>query len=70
MNQKLIFIAAGGTGGHVMPGIALARELKARGHTVRFIVKNNDRFITVIRNYSFEIREIDIAGWNRRSYLQ
>jgi UDP-N-acetylglucosamine--N-acetylmuramyl-(pentapeptide) pyrophosphoryl-undecaprenol N-acetylglucosamine transferase len=31
---KLIFIGAGGTGGHVLPATQIARELEARGHKV------------------------------------
>ena len=31
-----IAIAAGGTAGHVNPALALAEELRRRGHTVRF----------------------------------
>nr|MBA3728642.1 glycosyltransferase [Actinomycetota bacterium] len=30
-------IAGGGTAGHVLPAVALARELRSRGHEVRFV---------------------------------
>ena len=32
-----ILIAAGGTGGHMFPGVALARTLSDRGHRVAFV---------------------------------
>jgi UDP-N-acetylglucosamine--N-acetylmuramyl-(pentapeptide) pyrophosphoryl-undecaprenol N-acetylglucosamine transferase len=32
-----ILIAAGGTGGHMFPGVALAQALSARGHRVAFV---------------------------------
>ena len=34
---KHLIIAAAGTGGHVMPGLAVAEEMKKRGWTVSWI---------------------------------
>ncbi|TDR30837.1 undecaprenyldiphospho-muramoylpentapeptide beta-N-acetylglucosaminyltransferase [Hydromonas duriensis] len=34
MSQKTILIMAGGTGGHIMPGLAVAHELELQGHKV------------------------------------
>ncbi len=34
MEAKKIIVACGGTGGHAFPGLAVARELRARGHEV------------------------------------
>lgn len=35
-----ICIAAGGTGGHLLPGLAVGKELRKRGHKVHFIVRS------------------------------
>ena len=37
MSEKHLIIAAAGTGGHVMPGLAVAEEMKRRGWTVSWI---------------------------------
>lgn len=36
-STRPIMIVAGGTGGHMFPGVALARELSLRGHRVVFV---------------------------------
>ncbi len=48
-----VVIAGGGTGGHLFPGIALAEELRARGHEVTFV--GTERGI--------EARVLPIEGW-------
>lgn len=35
--KKRILIMAGGTGGHIMPGLAVAHELEQQGHTVAWL---------------------------------
>ncbi len=39
--QRLI-VACGGTGGHVFPGVAMARELRQRGHAVELWLAGRD----------------------------
>ena len=37
MSQKTALIMAGGTGGHIFPGLAVAEELRARGWRVHWL---------------------------------
>jgi UDP-N-acetylglucosamine--N-acetylmuramyl-(pentapeptide) pyrophosphoryl-undecaprenol N-acetylglucosamine transferase len=37
MMQKTILIMAGGTGGHIIPGLAVAQELEKQGHRVAWL---------------------------------
>lgn len=42
MEPKTFVVACGGTGGHVFPGLAVARELKRRGHHVEVWFSGRD----------------------------
>lgn len=58
-------MAGGGTGGHVMPALAVARELRARGHSVRFIGTRRGLESRLAPAEGFPIEWIEIGGLNR-----
>ncbi|OGS19352.1 MAG: undecaprenyldiphospho-muramoylpentapeptide beta-N-acetylglucosaminyltransferase [Elusimicrobia bacterium RIFOXYA2_FULL_50_26] len=63
---KTIIIAAGGTGGHLYPGIALARELARRNFTPVFIVRENDPAQDILAREQFAFRAIPVRGMPRK----
>jgi UDP-N-acetylglucosamine--N-acetylmuramyl-(pentapeptide) pyrophosphoryl-undecaprenol N-acetylglucosamine transferase len=58
-------MAGGGTGGHVIPAIAVARELRSRGHNVRFIGTQRGIEAKLVPAADFPIEWIVIGGLNR-----
>ena len=58
-------MAGGGTGGHVIPALAVARELRARGHAVRFIGTRGGIEAKLVPAAGFPIDWIEIGGLNR-----
>jgi UDP-N-acetylglucosamine--N-acetylmuramyl-(pentapeptide) pyrophosphoryl-undecaprenol N-acetylglucosamine transferase len=67
-----IIIAGGGTGGHLFPGIAIARELKKRCEEVHilFVVGRRKMERDIILKAGFEIRSIDVEGMVGKGVLQ
>jgi UDP-N-acetylglucosamine--N-acetylmuramyl-(pentapeptide) pyrophosphoryl-undecaprenol N-acetylglucosamine transferase len=57
-----IVIAGGGTGGHVMPGLAVARELRAAGAAVTFVGTARGLEARLAPAAGFELRLITIGG--------
>lgn len=62
--QHCIWIVAGGTGGHLYPGIAVARELSRAAH-VRFIVRRGDLGKAILSREHFDVVEITGQGMPR-----
>src|SRR6202795_796956 len=62
-------MAGGGTGGHVIPALAVARELRARGHSVLFIGTRRGMEAKLIPAENFPIEWIEIGGLNRVGFL-
>ena len=60
-NNKIV-IAAGGTGGHLYPGIALAIELREKGYEPLFIVKTNDIAKEILEKAGFKFEREISAG--------
>jgi UDP-N-acetylglucosamine--N-acetylmuramyl-(pentapeptide) pyrophosphoryl-undecaprenol N-acetylglucosamine transferase len=66
MRQPANFVmAGGGTGGHVIPALAVANELRSRGHSVRFIGTRRGIEAKLVPAAGFPIDWIEIGGLNR-----
>src|SRR5215472_11259395 len=62
---KRFLMAGGGTGGHVIPALAVARELRQRGHEVFFVGTDRGLEAKLVPAEGFELRKIQIGGLNR-----
>jgi len=69
--QTKFILAAGGTGGHVFPALALAHELRARGHQVAIMTdKRGSKFAKQASGFMFyETASASIFGGGLAAYL-
>lgn len=65
--ERTFLIAAGGTGGHVIPGLEVARELRSRGHRSIFVAAGRGLEQTLVPEAGFELEAIEIGALNRVS---
>ncbi|MEO8049341.1 MAG: undecaprenyldiphospho-muramoylpentapeptide beta-N-acetylglucosaminyltransferase [Acidobacteriota bacterium] len=63
-------MAGGGSGGHVLPALAVARELRARGHRVLFVGVERGMEAKLVPAENFPIEWIEIGGLNRVGFRQ
>ena len=70
--SKRIIISGGGTGGHIFPAVATAHALLKIMPDVKllFVGANGKMEMEKIPQEGFEIKGIDIAGFNRSSLLK
>jgi len=61
MNKKLL-VMAGGTGGHIFPGLAVARELQQQGWQIHWLGTADRMEAKIVPEAGIEISYIDVAG--------
>ena len=65
-----ILVAAGGTGGHITPGIAIANRLKEEGHQILFVGTERGMEVDLIPKAGFDIKYIHAQGIRRGNILK
>lgn len=66
MNRRVV-IAGGGTGGHIFPGLAVARELRARGIEVHWLGARRGLEAELVAERNIPITLVDLEGIRARS---
>jgi len=62
MSQKTVLIMAGGTGGHIFPGLAVAQALRARGWRVHWLGTPGSMESRIVPPQGFAFEAIDFSG--------
>ena len=62
MSQKTALIMAGGTGGHIFPGLAVAQALRARGWRVHWLGTPGSMESRIVPPQGFAFEAIDFSG--------
>ena len=70
--NKRVIIAAGGTGGHIFPALAIANALKKKepDMDILFVGAKGKMEMEKVPEAGYSIEGIDIAGYNRSSLLK
>lgn len=62
MSKPTLLIMAGGTGGHIMPGLAVAHEMRARGWTVAWLGNPDKMEGPLVREQGITLMPLRFSG--------
>lgn len=62
MKEKVALIMAGGTGGHIFPGLAVAQALREKGWRVHWLGAPNSMESRLVPPQGFQLENIDFGG--------
>ncbi len=65
-----VLVMAGGTGGHIFPALAVARELRERGHTVVWLGAAQGMETRIVPAAGFPLEQIRIHGLRGKGWQQ
>ncbi len=68
--ENVYLIAAGGTGGHFYPGIALGKALLERGKDVIFVIKQSSPNVKYMDDNELSFQEIDFVSMPRNQDIK
>ena len=69
-SHRTFLLAGGGTGGHVIPALAVARELRSRGHSAFFVGTSRGLEAKLVPAEGFELQLVRIGGLKRVGWRQ
>ncbi|WP_448565668.1 undecaprenyldiphospho-muramoylpentapeptide beta-N-acetylglucosaminyltransferase [Thalassotalea ganghwensis] len=65
-----LLVMAGGTGGHIFPGIAVAEYLQQQGWNIHWLGTSKRMEATIVPEHGFEISFINIVGLRNKSWRE
>ena len=64
-----LLVMAGGTGGHIFPGLAVAEKLKSKGWHIHWLGTADRMEAEIVPKHGFDISFINISGLRHKSLL-